>query len=371
MKHFILAIVSISLCILIVACGGAPEIYRIGAVIPLTGSSAGYGRNVKNGLTLAMDQINEKGGINQRKIDILIEDDASNAKTAVDKTNELIRNGIRLIIGGVTSDVALAMAPICEKGKVVLLSPTASSPKLSSAGQYFFRNYPSDTLEGKVMAEYAVRRMKLQNVAILGVDNEYGKGIADVFKQRFIDLYGAVLYETYYPEGTQDFSAYVKEIKAIAPNPPDAIYLPGYYSEIAQILKELKTQEVKSKVISVEGAAQPMLLEIAGDSAEGLIYPQPPYDAESSDMETRNFVSAYKAKFPTAPDIDVAFAYDALRVVAKALETSTNYPDDIRNRIADTSLHGITGNIVFDSNGDVNIQPKMFQIIAGKFTPIP
>lgn len=364
----VFAIVSVVIVLFLFSCGGgAPEVYRIGAVISMTGSSAAYGLNVKNGLMLAMSEINEKGGIKQKPMDLLFEDDGSSEKTAVDKTNELVKNGIPLIIGGITSSVTLAIAPICEKNKVILLSPTASSPKLSTAGEYIFRNYPSDTLEGRVMAEYAIRRLKIRNVAILSIDNEYGKGVTDVFKQRFVELAGAVVSEKYYAEGTADFAPLVKEIKTLA---PDAIYLPGYYTEISGILKEAKAQGVKSKLMSVEGAAQPQIIEIAGDAAEGLVYPQPPYDPASDDWDTKHFVSTYKAKYPTAPDIDAAFAYDALRIVARAIETSQNYPADLRGRLADTSFKGITGDIAFDANGDVNIEPKMFQIKDGKFTPI-
>lgn len=364
----IFTIVTILIVALLLSCGGGgPEVYRIGAVISLSGASAAYGLNVKNGLLLAMTEINAKGGIRQRPMDLLIEDDGSDEQKAVEKAGELAKNGVPLIIGGITSSVTLAMVPVCQKNKVILLSPTASSPKLSTAGDYFFRNYPSDTLEGRVMAEYAIRRLKIRNVAILSIDNEYGKGVTDVFKQRFTGLAGTILSEKYYAAGTSDFVAIIKEIKTMA---PDAIYMPGYYTEISGILKEVKAQGVKSKLMSVEGAAQPQIIEIAGDAAEGLVYPQPPYDPESDDWDTKHFVATYKAKYPTAPDIDAAFAYDALRIVAKAIEGCVNYPADLRARLSDTSFKGITGDIAFDPNGDVNIEPKMFQIKDGKFTPI-
>src|SRR5262249_55061652 len=157
--------------------------------------------------------------------------------------------------------------------------------------------------------------------------------------------------------GTQDFSSYIKEIKQMSPN---AIYLPGYYADIAVILKEIKTQQVTAKLMSVEGAAQPMILEIAADAAEGLVYPQPPYDPDSKDAQVHHFVTSFKAKYPTKPDIDAAFGYDAMQIVAKAIENSTDYPHDLLNRIADTSIKGVTGDIRFDANGDVNIEPRMF-----------
>ena len=357
----------------ITACKEEAQIYRIGAELPLSGSMEAYGRNVKNGLILALDEINAAGGIKRRgesegkKIDIVFEDDGTDEKKATDKTNSLIKARVPLIIGGVTSSIALAIAPICEKEKVVLLSPTASTPKLSGAGQYIFRNYPSDSLEGKVMAEYAVRRMNVRSVAIFYVNNEYGQGLMNVFKERFTGLGGQIVMEHPYDVGVTDFSAPVKQLKA---KPPDAIYEIGYYAEIAAILKEIKKQKIESKIISVEGLVQPMVLETAADVVEGVIYPQPHYNPDSSDPMIQKFVKDYKDKFNTKPDIDAAFSYDALRVVAKAIEQSANYPADLRERIADVSMRGIIGDISFDSNGDVDIRPEIFQIKGGKFVPV-
>ena len=353
--------------LILFGCKEELKVYRVGAVVPLSGQFEAYGRNVKNGLTLALEEINASGGVKGKTLDILFEDDRSDEKVAAGKVKALKGSGVAVIIGGVTSNEALAMAPVCEQEKVVLLSPTASSPKLTGIGQYFFRNYPSDTLEGRVMAEYAVRRMKIRTVAILYIDKEYGKGITDVFKERFQGLGGVVSYEKGYPEGTVDFVEDVKQIKA---NPPDAVYLPGYFTEVAAILKELKAQKVEAKVISTQGMAQPMIVEIAGEAAEGVVYPQPPFDPESNDPEIQKYVASYKKKFPTKPDIDAAFSYDALRLVARAIENCANYPQDLRARIADTNFKGITGDIAFGANGDVDIQPRMFEIKGGQFVPI-
>ncbi len=362
------------LTFIIPACKQEAKIYRVGAVLPLSGSMEAYGRNVKNGLMLALDEINAAGGIKRRgesegkNIDVIIEDDGTDDNKAVEKAKNLVKTArVPLIIGGVTSSTALALAPVCEAEKVVLLSPTASSPKLSGAGQYVFRNYPSDALEGRVMAEYAVRRMNVRDVAIFFIDNEYGQGLMSVFKERFTGLGGTIQMEHAYPQDATDFVAPVKQLKG---NPPDAIYVIGYYAEITNILKEIAKQKVESKIISVEGLVQPMVLETAADIVEGVVYPQPHYNPESPDPKIQEFVKAYRAKFNTKPDIDAAFAYDALRIVAKAIEQSANYPVDLRDRIADVSMRGIIGDVSFDSNGDVDIRPEIFQIKGGKFVPV-
>jgi ABC-type branched-subunit amino acid transport system substrate-binding protein len=120
----------------------------------------------------------------------------------------------------------------------------------------------------------------------------------------------------------------------------------------------------------VEGVAQPIILEIAAEAAEGLVYPQPPYSPDSPDAAIQKFVSSYKQKYGTKPDIDAAFSYDALRIVARAIEKCQNYPTDLRARIADTNMKGLIGDIAFDGNGDVDITPRMFHIAGGKFMPL-
>jgi branched-chain amino acid transport system substrate-binding protein len=366
MKSFV-GVAFLILALLTFACKEEIKVYRVGAVIPLSGAAETYGRNVQNGLMLALEEINAAGGVKGKKLDVLMENDETNEQTAVQKAEQLIGNGIPVIIGGVTSNLALALAPVGDKKKTVILSPTATSPKLTGISPYFFRNFPSDTREGRVMAEYAVRRMKIRNVAILYVDKEYGQGLTQIFKNRFQELGGRVAYEKPYAEGTTDFAANVKEIKDSG---ADSVYLPGYYTEIAAILNELKKQEVNLKILSVQGMATPMFLEIAADAAEGVVYPQPPYDPESQEPSIQKFVQAYRQKFPTKPDVDAAFAYDALWVVAKAIDKCETYPTDLRAKIADTSHHGLTGEISFNSGGDVDIEPRMFQVKGGKFEPI-
>ncbi len=366
MKSFI-GVLFLVLAIGTFACKEEVKVYRVGAVLPLSGAAETYGRNVQNGIKLALDEVNAAGGAKGKPLDVLTEDDQTNEQTAVQKAEQLSKNGVPVIIGGVTSNLALALVPACEKNKVVLLSPTATSPKLTGISPYFFRNFPSDTREGRVMAEHAVRRMKIRSVAILYVDKEYGQGLTEVFKKRFTELGGTVPFEKPYPEGTTDFAPFVTEIKQAA---PDAVYLPGYYREIADILSEIKKQEVLPKLLSVQGMATPMFLEIAGEAAEGVVYPQPPFDPNSPDPAIQKFVRAYRAKFPTKPDVDAAFAYDALWVIAKAINRCEQYPEDLKARIADTNHQGITGEITFDSGGDVDIQPRIFHVKGGKFEPI-
>ncbi len=185
--HTFLAIVLIALLFCPSGCKKeepqAKEI-KIGAILPLTGSAAPYGENAKRGIELALTEINAAGGIQGSRIRVLFEDSRTDPKEAVSALNKLYStHGVRYIIGDINSSGVLAMAPIAEKNKIILLSPGASNPKISDAGEYIFRNWHSDALEGQVDAEHAYSKMNWRTAAVLYVDAAYGVGLAETFRK--------------------------------------------------------------------------------------------------------------------------------------------------------------------------------------------
>jgi branched-chain amino acid transport system substrate-binding protein len=166
---------------------------RIGAILPLTGDAAEWGSNTKNGIDLAVDNINSGGGINGRKIKILYEDTQGMPQNGVAAIQKLINvEKLPTVIDDSMSSVTLAMAPIAENNKVVLLSVGATAPKISEAGKYIFRIWNSDDLEGKVSARFVYDDLKLKNAAILYINNDYGTGLDSVFKKAFEELGGKI-----------------------------------------------------------------------------------------------------------------------------------------------------------------------------------
>jgi branched-chain amino acid transport system substrate-binding protein len=166
------------------------EPFTIGVVVPLSGDSANYGKSCQQGINLAATKINSKDGILGRQIKTVYEDDKALAKDGVNATQKLINiDHVQVIIGGIVSAVTLASAPIVESNHVVWLSPTSSAPAITHAGEYIFRNFPSDDLEGKVMADF-VHSQGVKSIAIFQIQNDYGEGIAKVFLDRFKQLGG-------------------------------------------------------------------------------------------------------------------------------------------------------------------------------------
>jgi len=341
---------------------------KIGTVFPLTGDAAVYGESLKNGIELAKEEINAKGGIKGRMINVIYEDDVNVPSTGVSAFRKLVETqNVPVIIGGAGSSVALALAPIANEEKVVLLSPTATAPALTQAGKYFFRTWPSDNYDGGYMAKFAFEKLGLRKVSILYVNNDYGLGIANVFKDDFTKLGGEILNSESYELGATDVRAQLTKIKA---QNPEAIYLPGYFKEFSVILRQIRELGIKSKILSVNSFYDPKLLEIAGDAAEGAIFTYPTYDPTSTEPIIKEFVEAYKAKYGKEPDAFAVQGYDALKIIAYAIEQEGYSADDIQKGLAQIKdFPAVGGRTTFDENGDVIKPLRILSVENGEFVP--
>ena len=342
---------------------------ELGAILPLTGDAAIYGQELKNGIELAREEINNAGGIKGKKIEVKYEDDRGQPKEGVTAIQKLINvDKVPVIIGGATSSVALSVAPIAVEKKVVLLSPTATAPALSKVGKYFFRIWPSDNYDGLIMAQFAYDKLSLKKVAILYVNTEYGQGIEGVFRKEFEKRGGTILTSESYELGATDFRGQIAKIKQLE---PEAIYLPGYYKELAGILKQAKELGIKSTFLSVNSFYDPKLLEIVGASAEGAVFTYPTYDPKSEDPLTKKFVDAFKNKYKKEPDAFAAQGYDAMKVVAEAIQIGSFSRDGILDAMVQIKdFPGVAGNISFDENGDVHKPLRFLTVRKGKFVSL-
>lgn len=276
-SSLVLAIFSILIASLMVFSFGCAKKeekeIKIGAILPLTGDAAEWGSNTKNGIDLAVEKINNSGGINGRKIKILYEDTQGTPQNGAAAIQKLINvEKVQAVIDDSMSSVTLAMAPIAEKNKVVLLSTGATAPKISEAGDYIFRIWNSDDLEGKISANFVYNELKFKNAAIFYINNDYGKGLESVFKKEFERLSGKILISDNFGQSDTDFKTQLTKIKNLK---PDAIYLVGYPKEISLILKQSAELKINSKIIGTVTFEDPNIIKLAGHAAEGVIYPYP------------------------------------------------------------------------------------------------
>jgi branched-chain amino acid transport system substrate-binding protein len=356
----IVVVVALAIVLIITQTKKESEEIKIGVILPLTGDGAKYGEEAKNGLEIASEELKNV------KVKILYEDDQGTTNGAVNAFNKLIATyNVPVIIGPMYSSTALAIAPLGEKKKVVIFSPSASSPDLTKAGDYFFRNWPSDVFEGGEMAKFAFNTLSLKRVAILSVNLDYGKGLTKVFKERFESLGGKVLTIEYYDQGATDFRTQLSKIKSLN---PEAIYLPGYYTEIGLILRQAKEMGLKTKFLSCVGFDNPKVLEIAGNAAEGVIFARPYYDPESKNPMVRTFVERFRQKFGIDPGIYAAHSYDALKIVVTAIKKGGYSANGIKSALYSIkNFPGVTGNTSFDENGDVEKPIQIMMVKKGVF----
>jgi len=343
----------------------------IGAVVSQSGSLDSYGARVKNALDLAVEEINAAGGINGGQVRLIYKDDATNAEMGRRVTTELIeQDGVKVIIGGISSRVALAMAPICEQHRVVMFSPAASTPELTEAGLYVFRNYPSDVLEGTAMAKFA-KDLGLERMIVFALDDDWGRGLETIFAEQYVGTskFREVLHTFRWSDGdVSGFAEMARKAKELA---PDGIYIASYVDDMGALLPALADAGVDVVTMGSSSVTHDELISSAGPATDNLVYPQPIFDVNSSDPAVSTFVSAYRAKYNEDPDIWAAHGYDAMKILATAIEAGGTYhADSVKDALAGVNdYEGAAGRTDFDSNGDVVRYPRILIIRDGSVMP--
>ena len=347
----------------LIACG-PPEPVVLGGIIPESGPGAQYGPTVRKGMELAVSEVNEAGGILRgRPIRIEWRDDSTLAGTAQAAARDLIDSyHVPAIVGGVTSAVGLGLVGLMNQREVPLISPSASSPRLTQAGgKWFFRVYPSDLAEGSTMANLC-GSLGIGRAAMVVYNDPFGTGIAEVFG-RYFDAPSReiVLREAFDGSLTPERARGIADRVQAAG--PDAVYLAAYIDDVVTLLHALQQAGFRGVRLGTS-AITPDVLRLVGPAAEKLVFPQPPFEGSSDDPQVKAFITSYQAKFHQAPNTFAAYGYDAVRVVVEAIERAMETtPDSIRQQLLEMNYRGVTGPIDFDEHGDVVKPPRLFVVM--------
>lgn len=340
---------------------------KIGAVISETGAVASYGAEVRRGIDLALDEVSAAGGVDGNQITLIYKDDSTNPDMGQKAVEELLAEGVNLLIGAVSSPVTLRIAPICEKEQVVLLSPSASAPQISQMGDYIFRNYPSDILEGTSMAKFA-KEAGLERVVIFTLENEFGAGLTDVFTKEYESKFRHVVATFEFAPGkSSGFDEIVAEASAAD---PDGVYIISYDAELPALLQAIHDSEME--VVTLGTSAVPTGIgQRAGPAAEFLIYPQSSFDPSSNDQVVSRFVQSYRRKYGVDPGLYAAQGYDALMLFAQAIRNAeSTHPANVKFGMGQINdFQGAAGVTAFDKNGDVVRYPRL--VIINNGLPMP
>jgi branched-chain amino acid transport system substrate-binding protein len=370
MRFRVLAAVCLAaLAALTLSCGskGSSKEILVGEYGSLTGGIATFGISTRDGSTLAFEDINAKGGILGQKVKLLVEDDQSKPEEAGTVVNKLIhQDHVVAMLGHVASSHSLAAAPICQSEKIPMISPSSTNPRVTQVGNYIFRICFLDTFQGAVMAKFAYDTLKVRNVAILvDVRSDYSVGLQTFFGQAFKKLGGKVVSEQSYSQGDSDFRAQLTAIKAFN---PEAIYVPGYYTEVGTIVHQARELGITVPFLGSDGWDSPKLWEIGGTALNGCYFSNH-YATDDPNPVVQKFVTDYKAKYNHLPDALAALAYDAARILADAMtRAGSTDGEKVRDAIASTKdFPGVTGNISINQERNAVKSAVIVKVENGKY----
>ena len=329
---------------------GAADI-KIGAAEALTGPAAKYGVAIKNGFTLAVDEINAKGGVNGNKIALIVEDEQGKKEEAITVFKKLIfQDKVVMLFGPTLSNSAFAADPSANAAKIVAFGTSNTADGITAIGPHIFRNSVMESDVLPVTTKAAIKHFNLKKVAVIyGNDDAFTKNGYDVFKSTLESQKIQVTDTETYAKGDVDFKAQLTKIKATN---PDAIVCSCLAEEAANIILQTRTLGMKQPFVGGNGFNSPKLFEIAKDAADNTIMGSP-WSAENSAPANKAFIAAYKAKFNADPDQFAAQAYDAMHVAAEALKkaklTGTLEKDReaVREALPGVKVDGATGKFAF------------------------
>lgn len=357
-----------SMCatVALAACQPAEDkTVKLGFIGPLTGDAAAYGIDTLNGVKLAVDQLNAKGGINGKMVQIVAEDGKCTGSDAASAAQKLVSiDKVSAIIGGQCSGETLAAAPIAEAGGVVMVSPISSSPDVSQAGEYIFRDYPSDALKSVAMAGYFVSE-ELEKVAVISENTDFAQAFRTALLAELPE--GAIIFDEVVEPGTKDYRTLLSRLS----DTEFDIFFPNAQTPatMAAMMQQFREQGFTQPAIAHDVADSAELITLAGEAVAGMRAINIPASGEGTSFES-DFIAAFGT--PQQQISFTAHAYDAANLLMQAIAAVGEDGTAIRDYLnAVESYQGVVGAFSFDDNGDVvGIPYVLREVQDGKWTTI-
>ncbi len=352
MKRAFLASLTAAFTLALAACNSGSSTIKIGYVGPLTGDAASYGSDTLNAVTMHIDEINAAGGINGKQIQLIAEDGRCNGADSASAAQKLVNvDKVVAILGGQCSSETLAIAPITEAAKIILFSAVSSSPDVTTAGDFVFRDYPSDAYKGKVLAKL-MSDQKLTKIAILSENTDFCQGIRSKTKENLAS--GSLLvFDEVVDPGTKDFRTLVTRLKDLK---FDALVINGQSDAFnGALAKQAREQGLTQKFFGTDTADSATMVTVAGKEAlEGMEFINT--SSTLGEGGADSFAAKFRAKYGE-PKSNMSYAtltYDGAGVVAEAIGKVGTDSTAIRDYLYSlTGYAGAAGTFHFDKNGDV------------------
>ena len=348
----------------------AADTIKIGIGGAHSGDLASYGLPIVKAAKLVVEDVNAKGGILGKQVEVIAEDDVCKPEVATNTATKLASAGVTVVVGHVCSGATKAALDIYKDSKIIAMSGSATNPELTQSGKYpnFFRTIASDDAQAKLEVDFALDTLKLKKIAVLHDKGDYGKGLAE-FAKTFIEKSGkgeVVLFEGVTP-GAVDYSSVVNKVKKSG---AEAIIFGGYHPEASKIVSEMRKSKMKTIFISDDGVKDETFIKVAGKYAEG-VYATGPKDTSTNPMD-KAVKEAYKKAYGEDVGVFSINGYAATQALLNAIQKagSTDYDaivKALRTEYVDTPL----GKIKFDDRGDaIGVGFSVYQVKDGKYVEL-
>ncbi len=339
---------------------------KIGHFASMTGAQATFGISTDRAIQLAIKERNAKGGVKGRMIEVKTIDDAGKQSEAATAVTRLINDyGAVAILGEVASSLSLAGGPIAQKSKIPMISPSSTNPDVTSIGDYVSRVCFLDDFQGWVVAKFAFENLKAKKAAILYDQAQaYSSALGKFFEQSWKEMGGEITVKAAYTGGNLEISS---QLQQLAGSESDVIFLPGYYSDAATIIRKAREQGIKAVFIGGDGWDSEELHKIAGNALDGNYFANH-YSPLEDRPEVKNFVEKYRAEYKAEPDGLAALGYDAALLLFDAMDRAKSLAGpDLRDAINSTkNFTGVTGTFSIDAKRNAKKSAVIIEIKDGK-----
>lgn len=383
-RHIIAALIATAL---MAACGQeapppapkaeapkAPEVMvvKIGSASPLTGPQAHIGIDIRNGVQLAVEDLNAKGveiGGKKVTLELVAEDDEANPTKATTVAQKLVDAKVAAVVGHFNSGASIPASKVYADGGVPQISPSSTNPDYTLKGfKTTFRVVAHDGQQGPTLARFAINALKAKNIAVIDDSTAYGQGLADNFESTAKTLGAKIIAREHTTDKDTDFKAILTKIKG---KKPDLIMFGGIDPQAGPMIKQMKELGIKAKFIGGDGMQTPNFIKLAGDASDGAMASIPglPKDQMPGGKE---FLEKYKAKFNQEVELFAPMGYDAVFVFIEAMKRAGSAdPAKFLPEIGKTDYQGVIGPIAFDDKGDLKNGPITIYVVkGGKWEPL-
>lgn len=346
---------------------------KIGANLELSGEVASYGQSISEGMELAIEEINDSGGVDGKKIKVVkVDNKSDNAEAASAATRLTSQENVLAIIGAATSGNTIAQAQIANDTKTILLSPSGTAPNVTenedgSINEYVFRTSYIDPFQGTVAANFAAKELGVKTAAIYSDSaSDYAKGLAAAFKETFQKAGGKIVAEESYVAGDTDFRSTLTRIKSAN---PEFVFIPGYYEEVGLIVKQARESGVTVPLMGADGWDSPTLVDLAGKDALNNTFITNHYSAQDPDTKIQEFVTKFKEKYKDkSPDAFNALGYDSVYLLVDAIKRAGSLDREaVKDALEETKdISLVTGVVTIDKKHNPIKSATILEYVDGE-----